>query len=517
MRATDAASNVDPTPASHTWTVDTVAPDSSFSDVPADPSNDTTPAFEFSANEAGSTFECRLDSGSWASCASPATLGPLADGAHTFDVRATDAAGNQETAPASHGWVVDAGAPGVTITQPAGFVNASDADPYTVRATSPDGDVADVEFFRCSDDSTGCSTGTWVSLGTDTTAPFEASWPLDADGNRALRAVATDSASNTGAHVVDITIDRVVPATSIDSAPADPSANASASFEFSADEGGASFECRLDAGSWNSCSSPQDTRALPRAITRSASARLTPPETSILRRRRSRGRSTRSLLRRSSTTPRATRAPMPRPRSSSRPTSPARPSSAASTAAPGAHARRRRDCRASPTAAIPSGYGRSTRPGMLTGRPRPTHGRSTRPRRAVAYRPRSVPRGTVTLTASPSDSGAGIQSVDFQVSPANAHTWSSIDVDSTDPYSAAWDTTALADGAYDLRIVVTDNASNSSSSTVVEDRIVDNTAPTKPVGFKGKVSGRTSRSPGSLRATTPARSPNTGSTPTARS
>ena len=56
VRATDAASNVDPTPASHTWTVDTVAPDSSFSDVPADPSNDTTPAFEFSANEAGSTF-----------------------------------------------------------------------------------------------------------------------------------------------------------------------------------------------------------------------------------------------------------------------------------------------------------------------------------------------------------------------------------------------------------------------------------------------------------------------------
>ena len=77
------------------------------------------------------------------------------------------------------------------------------------------------------------------------------------------------------------------------------------------------------------------------------------------------------------------------------------------------------------------------------------------------------------------------------MSPADAHTWSSIDVDSTDPYSAAWDTTALADGAYDLRIVVTDNASNSSSSTVVEDRIVDNTAPTKPVGFKGKVSGRT--------------------------
>ncbi len=126
----------------------------------------------------------------------------------------------------------------VTITQPSGFVNASDADPYTLRATSPDGDVADVEFFRCSDDSTDCATGSWVSLGTDSTAPYEASWPLDPDGNRALRAVATDTASNSGADVVDTTIDRTVPATAIDSAPSDPSASTTASFELSASEGG---------------------------------------------------------------------------------------------------------------------------------------------------------------------------------------------------------------------------------------------------------------------------------------
>ena len=487
VRATDAASNVDPTPASHTWTVDTVAPDSSFSDVPADPSNDTTPAFEFSANEAGSTFECRLDSGSRASCASPATLGPLADGAHTFDVRATDAAGNQETAPASHGWVVDVGAPGVTITQPAGFVNASDADPYTISATSPDGDVANVEFFRCSDDSTGCSTGTWVSLGTDTTAPFEASWPLDADGNRALRAVATDSAANTGSHVVDITIDRVVPATSIDSAPADPSADASASFEFSADEGAASFECRLDAGSWDSCSSPQGYSSLadgnhafrvratdaagnvdPTPATFSWSVDTVAPETAI------------------------DDAP-------NDPSSDASPSFEFSSDESGSTFECRLDGGAWGACTSPEGLSgladgshtfrvRAIDPaGNVDGTPATyTWTFDATPPGGGLTDPGQFLRGTVTLTASPSDSGVGIQSVDFQVSPANAHTWSSIDVDSTDPYSAAWDTTALADGAYDLRIVVTDNASNSSSSTVVEDRIVDNTAPTKPVGFQGQ-------------------------------
>jgi hypothetical protein len=86
-------------------------------------------------------------------------------------------------------------------------------------------------------------------------------------------------------------------------------------------------------------------------------------------------------------------------------------------------------------------------------------------------------RGTVALTASPSDTGAGVQSVDFQVSPAGAGTWTSIETDTTDPYGASWDTTALADGLYDLRVVVTDNASNSTPSAAVEDRLVDNTAP----------------------------------------
>ena len=86
-------------------------------------------------------------------------------------------------------------------------------------------------------------------------------------------------------------------------------------------------------------------------------------------------------------------------------------------------------------------------------------------------------RGIVALTASPSDTGAGVQSVEFQVSPANADSWTSIDLDTTDPYTVNWNTTLVADGAYDLRIVVTDNAGNSSPSAAVEDRIVDNTAP----------------------------------------
>ncbi|HEX3256840.1 MAG TPA: Ig-like domain-containing protein, partial [Gaiellaceae bacterium] len=89
------------------------------------------------------------------------------------------------------------------------------------------------------------------------------------------------------------------------------------------------------------------------------------------------------------------------------------------------------------------------------------------------------------LSASPSDVGVGVRQVAFESSPANADTWTTISADATAPYTASWDTTGVADGLFDLRIVVTDNAANSTSSTVVEDRLVDNTAPTATMDDPG--------------------------------
>ena len=119
VRATDSANNTDPTPASSTFTVDstisdTDPPQTTIDSAPADPTNDDTPEFTFSADEGGSTFECRLDSsdpGDWQSCSSPKSYGPLADGSHTFEVRATDQASNTDPTPASHTWEIDTSAP----------------------------------------------------------------------------------------------------------------------------------------------------------------------------------------------------------------------------------------------------------------------------------------------------------------------------------------------------------------------------------------------------------------------
>ncbi len=87
--------------------------------------------------------------------------------------------------------------------------------------------------------------------------------------------------------------------------------------------------------------------------------------------------------------------------------------------------------------------------------------------------------GTVTLTSTTNDGGSGIASITYQLSPANANTWTN--------QAASWATTGSPDGLYDLRVIAVDNAGNSTTSAVVEDRRVDNNAPaidiTAPVGI----------------------------------
>ena len=87
-------------------------------------------------------------------------------------------------------------------------------------------------------------------------------------------------------------------------------------------------------------------------------------------------------------------------------------------------------------------------------------------------------KGTLTVSATGTDGGSGVANVKVQRSPAGAGTWTDICTDASSPYSCSWDTTAVADGLYDLRSVSTDNAGNSTNSSTVTNRRVDNTAPT---------------------------------------
>ena len=105
-RATDAAGNESPLSSARTVTVDTIAPETAIVSGPADPTSETTADFTFSADEAGATFECSLDGAPFAACSSSQFYSALSPGAHVFEVRALDAAGNVDPTPAAHGWTV---------------------------------------------------------------------------------------------------------------------------------------------------------------------------------------------------------------------------------------------------------------------------------------------------------------------------------------------------------------------------------------------------------------------------
>lgn len=115
----DNAGVLDETPATHTFTIDTTAPDTTVASGPPPLSNQAAPAFTFSATEAG-RFQCSLhragEAPAFADCDPPYAPGSLGDGAWVFEVRAVDTAGNTDGSPASYGFQIDTAPPDTGIT-----------------------------------------------------------------------------------------------------------------------------------------------------------------------------------------------------------------------------------------------------------------------------------------------------------------------------------------------------------------------------------------------------------------
>lgn len=146
----------DPTPLNYSITVDTIAPDTTFTSGPAEGS--TVPAgdqqFGFSSSETNSTFEFRVDGGAWSSATSPKTVSGLTAGSHQVQARATDRAGNVDGSPATRNFTIGSeGAAALTVgapVAPAASValstegsydwahwGATAANSFNVRGTSP--------------------------------------------------------------------------------------------------------------------------------------------------------------------------------------------------------------------------------------------------------------------------------------------------------------------------------------------------------------------------------------------
>jgi hypothetical protein len=221
-------------------------PASLIDSKPASFTSSTAASFSFHASSAATGFECRLDQGSYQSCDSGSISypGPLSESLHSFRVRASNA--NGVGTPANYTWTVD-------LTEPTAKINSHPADPSpggsaSFRYGSSDGGSK----FECKLSPVESSFGACDAQPT--------TYSGLADGNYEFAVRAIDNAGNvqsaptTFSWTVDNSLlDETPPETTILSKPTDPSTSPVASFTYSSNEPGSTFQCKLDGGSFSGC------------------------------------------------------------------------------------------------------------------------------------------------------------------------------------------------------------------------------------------------------------------------
>src|SRR5206468_3984000 len=151
----DNSTNKDPSPASFTWTVDTVTPNTTLVSAingngtalrTGDNTSSNSMTFAFSANDTGGNqgkgvginhFECNIDNSKFVTCTSPFTFPKLLnDGTHTFNVLSMDNSSNKDPSPASFNWTVDSIAPTATINTVIDSNNSAITNGSTTKSNS---------------------------------------------------------------------------------------------------------------------------------------------------------------------------------------------------------------------------------------------------------------------------------------------------------------------------------------------------------------------------------------------
>src|SRR5436190_16334072 len=220
----------------------TPPPDPSIDSGPSGTVNTGSASFGFSDTEPGAAFLCQLDGAGFSSCTSPKSYGGLADGSHSFQVKARDAVGNDSTVT-TRSWTID------TTPPPGPSIDSGPSDPS--NSTSSSFSFSDTEpgaSFLCQLDGAGFSS---------CTSPK--SYSGLADGSHSFQVKARDAAGNDSTVTTRswTIVTTAPPAPSIDSAPTDPSNSSAASFSFSDSEAGVSFLCQLDGVGFSACTSPR--------------------------------------------------------------------------------------------------------------------------------------------------------------------------------------------------------------------------------------------------------------------
>jgi len=194
VRVRDAGGNLDPSPASRTFTVDLTAPTTTIVSSPSGTVASQTATFMFSSNEPGATFECQLDGGSFAACPATHQITGLSQGSHTLNVRAVDLAGTPDATPAQRMWTVDTVGPVVTFVNPTPAENGTSGPYVTIAWTLSEG-TPSCELDGAS--YSPCTSPQTMSL---------------REATHQFRVSATDGAGNPGASTRNWTVDCTQPA-----------------------------------------------------------------------------------------------------------------------------------------------------------------------------------------------------------------------------------------------------------------------------------------------------------------
>jgi hypothetical protein len=293
---------------------DTVPPNTTLDSAPVDPSFSSTATFGFSSNEAGATFSCSLDGGAFSSCPAPKTFTGLSDGSHTFQVRATDLAGNTDPTPASKTWTIDTSNPTLTLGADADSEVDSatpDANFGTVKSMTVDGSPNSEAYLRfglngitgtilearlrvfATDatpdgpavhlagsgwtetgitwnnrpartggvvaDTGGVTKNTWVEYDVTSAVTGDGTYTFDLapESNDGMTANSREATTNKPQLVLIVRSDTSAPETAIGSGPSGSVGSGSASFGFSSNEPGSTFQCSLDGAAFVACASPK--------------------------------------------------------------------------------------------------------------------------------------------------------------------------------------------------------------------------------------------------------------------
>ncbi|MBK8254220.1 MAG: hypothetical protein IPK82_16325 [Polyangiaceae bacterium] len=247
VRAKDAVGNVDPTPATYTWVVDTTPPDTSILTFEPNPTNDPTGEFSFGSNEMNVTYECSIDGAAFIPCGQTLSTFALADGQHTIAVRAKDAAGNVDPTPATYTWVVDSGPPDTTIATAEPNPTNDPTGDFTFTSDDP------LATFECSVDG-----GAFVDC------PANFSTAMLGDGQHTIAVRAKDGIGQVDPTpaMYTWTVDTTPPDTSFATAEPNPTNDPSGDFTFASNEMNVTFECSVDGGAFVPCGAAFSTADL---------------------------------------------------------------------------------------------------------------------------------------------------------------------------------------------------------------------------------------------------------------